>query len=208
MAAELPYLASYKNVEELFKRIKSAKQPDAFTHKFLYDIIGLKSVGDRSLIPLLRLLGFLDSANKPAAEYASLKNDSQASRALANAIRHAYAPLYAANENAHKLPTDQLRGLIAQVSGADSGTTTKILGTLNSILRLADFSEEPKVIVPIVPGLEKTEKKVIDTIQDTSQAPSTKFRPEFHYNIQVHLPANGNEDTYLNIFNALRRVFK
>ena len=34
------------------------------------------------------------------------------------------------------------------------------------------------------------------------------LRTEFHYNIQVHLPANGTEEVYLNIFNALRRVFQ
>ena len=33
------------------------------------------------------------------------------------------------------------------------------------------------------------------------------LRPEFHYNIQIHLPGNGTEETYLNIFNALRRTF-
>jgi len=35
----------------------------------------------------------------------------------------------------------------------------------------------------------------------------TSLRPDFHFNIQIHLPANGTEDTYLNIFNALRRTF-
>jgi hypothetical protein len=37
--------------------------------------------------------------------------------------------------------------------------------------------------------------------------PPTGLRTDFHFNIQVHLPANGTEDTYLNIFNALRRTF-
>ncbi len=34
------------------------------------------------------------------------------------------------------------------------------------------------------------------------------LRPEFHYNLQIHLPSNGNEETYMNIFNAIRKVFK
>jgi hypothetical protein len=34
------------------------------------------------------------------------------------------------------------------------------------------------------------------------------LRPEFHYNIQVHLPSNGTEETYMNIFNAIRKVFE
>lgn len=35
---------------------------------------------------------------------------------------------------------------------------------------------------------------------------STKFHPEFRFNIEVHLPSNGTEETYLNIFTALGRT--
>jgi hypothetical protein len=34
------------------------------------------------------------------------------------------------------------------------------------------------------------------------------LRPDFHYNLKIHLPANGSEEVYLNIFNALRKVFQ
>jgi hypothetical protein len=68
MPTSLPYLPSYKNVAKLFERIREAKQPDAFTHKFLYETIGLKSMADRPLIPLLRTLGFVDGAGKPTPE--------------------------------------------------------------------------------------------------------------------------------------------
>lgn len=62
MATALPMLQTYRNVGTFFERILAAKQPDAFTHKFLYDTIGLKAVGDRPLIAFLRTLGFLDPA--------------------------------------------------------------------------------------------------------------------------------------------------
>ncbi len=69
MAQELPYLPSYKNVRRLFEKIKAAKIPETFTHKFLYDTIGLKSVSDRPLISLLKQLGFLDNGGKPTSRY-------------------------------------------------------------------------------------------------------------------------------------------
>ena len=34
------------------------------------------------------------------------------------------------------------------------------------------------------------------------------LRTEFHYNLQVRLPSNGTEETYLNIFNALSKPFR
>jgi hypothetical protein len=203
MAAELPYLPSYKNVDVLFQKIASAKVPEAFTHKYLYDIIGLKSIGDRALIPLLRTLGFLDGSNKPTEAYAGLKNPSKAPFIIAQALRTAYEPLFAANESAHALNPEQLKGLIAQVAGTDSGVTAKIAGTFNALVKLANFGPSPEEPIDKTKGKEEVEGK-----EPSTKEKSSSLRPEFQYNIQIHLPSNASEETYLNIFNALRRAFK
>src|ERR1700693_3133949 len=103
MAHELPYLSSYKNVGLLFDKIKSPKVPEFFTHKYLYDILGLKSVGDRPLINLLKQLGFLDNGGKPTSRYAALKNDKISGIEIARGIKDAYEPLFDANEKAWSL---------------------------------------------------------------------------------------------------------
>jgi hypothetical protein len=203
MAAELPYLASYKNVSELFQRIASAKQPEVFTTRYLADTLGLKSTGDRALIALLKALGFLDSAGRPTAEYGNLKNQSKAGAAIADGIRHAYEPLYAANENAHDLGASEIKGLVSQVAGSDTGMTTKIVGTFTALVKLGDFVKSNHSTVQ-PNGVEKNQEAI------APEKPQTfgSLRPEFHYNIQVHLPTNADEETYLNIFNALRKAFK
>lgn len=209
MAQELPYLSSYKNVGKLFEKIKSAKIPESFTHKFLYDTLGLRSVGDRPLINLLKQLGFLDNGNKPTPRYAALKNDKIAGIEIARGIKEAYSPLFEANENAHSLDPSELKGLVAQVSGADTGTTTKIVGTLKALLGLADFESEDtlrKDESSFKPEADESTKAKVEKV--ASETLGSGLRPEFHYNIQVHLPSNGSEETYMNIFNALRKVFK
>ena len=110
MATELPYLNSYKNVGTLFDKIATAAKPEAVTQKFLADTLGLKNSTDRPLIAMLRTLGFIDSANKPTADYNLLKNPSKRATALAAAIRRAYKPLFDSNENAYKLSAPDLRG--------------------------------------------------------------------------------------------------
>jgi hypothetical protein len=62
MAAQLPYLASYKNVGVLFEKIATAKVPPKFTYEFLQNTIGLKGTNDRAFIALLRSMGFLDQS--------------------------------------------------------------------------------------------------------------------------------------------------
>ena len=205
MAQELPYLASYKNVATLFQKIDHAKKPETLTTRVLSSTFGLKSTSDRQLIALLKTLGFLDQSGKPTSNYDLLKNSAQAPKAIAAGIRRAYKPLFDSNENAHTLTGEPLRGLIAQVAGADKGMAGKIAGTFNSLTRLADFSGDHEN------AGEETDIEDDEGEEDANENKKTRrggLRPEFHYNIQVHLPANGSEDTYLNIFNAIRKTLK
>ena len=206
MAKELPYLASYKNVGKLFQKIDSAKKPDTLTTRILADTFGLKSTSDRQLIALLKNLGFLDQSGKPTSQYDLLKNPAQASGAIAEGVRKAYGPLFEANERANALSGEALRGLIAQVAGTDKSMASKIAGTFNSLVKLGDFMKPAQ-------SEEGTEDPEEEDHEEQRRDPEEKrqarsLRPEFHYNIQVHLPANGSEETYLNIFNAIRKTFK
>lgn len=206
MAVALPYLSSNKNLETLFAKISSAKIPDKFTHGFLQKTIGLKGTNDRPLIPMLRTLGFIDSSGTPTAAYRQLKNSDTAKAVLAEAIRKAYAPLFEANENAHALSSDKLKGLVAQVAGTDEDMTSRIVRTFAALAKLADFSAESS---------RTDEEEESEGEEERSgesqkrQPPGGKgLRPEFHYNIQIHLPSNATEEVYLNIFNALRKAFQ
>jgi hypothetical protein len=214
MSADLPYLVSYKNVGALFERIAAAKAPDAFTTTYLANTLGLKSTTDRALISLLKALGFIDPSGKPTPEYLALKNPALAPIAIAKAIRHAYAPLFEADEKAQDLESAALKGLIAQTTGADTALIAKIFGTLQALLKNADFSAGKLATRenndPKEPAGGEPERVPPPAPQPLAHAPTTHgtgMRPEFHYNIQIHLPANGTEETYLQIFNAMRRAF-
>jgi hypothetical protein len=208
MASSLPYVVSNKNLETLFTKIGSAKVPDKFTHGFLQQTIGLKGTNDRAYIPLLRTLGFLDQSGTPTATYRQLKNQTAAKAVMAEGIRSAYSPLFESDENAHKLSADKLKGLVAQVAGTDESLTSRIVSTFNALAKLANFEGA----VPEA-GKEPSGADGEDSDEDSKdkerEGPRGKtLRPEFHYNLQIHLPANGTEEVYLNIFNALRRVFQ
>jgi len=206
----LPYLTSYKNVNKFFDGLASAKTPDAVTQKFLQDTLGLRSTGDRPLIPLLRNLGFIDGAGKPTANYNALKNTSKARAAMAGGIRTAYAPLFDANENADKLAQEDLKGLIAQVAGSDKDMTSKIVGTLNALLKRADFTTtaQPDADPDSAPrGPRKAVDAEPSALPTSAPKGAMSQAPDFHYNIQVHLPANATEDVYVSIFAAIRKVF-
>lgn len=216
MAVSLLYLASNKNIETLFSAIQSAKVPDRFTHEFLSTTIGLKGSNDRGMIPLLRTLGFLDQSGAPTTAYRELKNSGTAKQAMANAIRRAYSPLFNANESAHALTNDKLKGLVAQVAGSDDSMTNRIVGTFNALVKLADFSNNTSEKKNEQEFYEMEDENISLDVEFKRPGPklgrgSESGRPlntQFHYNIQVHLPSNATEEVYLNIFNALRKTFQ
>lgn len=204
MAKDLFYLASYKNVDKLFEKIEAAKAPDVFTTRFLADTIGLTSTGDRNLINMLKKMGFLEGSGRPTESYGRLKNKSVAEQAIGEGLRKVYEPLFEANEKANELSPEELKGLIAQITGGEKNIVGQIAYTFKAIAKNADFTAAPK---------PTEDKQDADNDGDKPKSPiptvppSGGMRTDFHFNIQVHLPVNGTEETYLNIFNALRRSF-
>jgi uncharacterized protein DUF5343 len=203
MPVQLPYLSSYKNVPTLFEKIATAKIPDTFHHKFMQDTIGLKSKGDRPLIPFLRSLGFIDHSGKPTQEYSLLKGP-QRRVALADGIRKAYRPLFDADEKAWEHTGEKLRGLVSQVAGSDEDMTARIANTFAAVAKLGDLSGALKN-----DDQKKDRESHDDGAEEHAAGRKLKgLRTEFHYNIQVVLPSNATEDIYLNIFNAIRKTFQ
>jgi hypothetical protein len=152
---------------------------------------------------MLKKMGFIDGTGRPTETYGLLKNKSVAKAAVAGGLRKVYAPLFEANENANELSPEDLKGLIAQISGSEKNIVAQIAYTFNAIAKSADFSQTPG------PDGNKTENNGSEPppIPPVPPIPPAGLRTDFHFNIQVHLPANGTEETYLNIFNALRRTF-
>ena len=73
-------------------------------------------------------------------------------------------------------------------------------------MKLADFSGQGQKTEQVAEDQTNGEEK---KNADEDEIPLGKpLRPEFHYNIQVHLPSNATEEAYLNIFNALRKAFQ
>ena len=101
-----------------------------------------------------------------------------------------------------------------QVAGTDDAMTSRISQTFKALVKAADFEvdladDAGNELESPAPGASG--------VSEASDTPPKKgepagggkgLQPGFHYNIQVHLPSNGSEDVYLNIFNALRKSFQ
>ena len=155
----------------------------------------------------------MDASGKPTANYSTLKNPAKAAATIAEGTKKAFAPLFAANEKAHKLPSDQLKGLIAQVAGSDEEVTRRTAGTFRTLVEVAGVNAFDDSLADVAQeereGVSSSESEAKNAVPPVREAvrEGGKYglRPEFHYNIQIHLPSNANEEKYLSIFNELRR---
>jgi hypothetical protein len=180
LAKDLFYVPSCKNLDKLFEKIEQAKAPEIFTNAFLTDTVGLKSTSDRPLINMLKKMGFLDATGRPTESYGLLKNKSVAKAAIADGLRKVYAPIFEANERANELNPEDLKGLIAQITGGDKNIVKQIAYTFTAIAKNADFTKSAK------PDAGKEGANGGDGSKPpTPPVPPTGLRTDFHFNIQV-----------------------
>src|SRR4051794_30797966 len=99
MAVPSAYLTTVKNVPAIFDALRSASVPNRFSYDFLKQL-GFGSSSDRPMIPVLRTLGFLDDGNKPTDRYRQFKDPNLSKQVLAEALRDAYADVFAVDTSA------------------------------------------------------------------------------------------------------------
>src|ERR1035441_725549 len=88
--------------EAYFDTILAANPPERFSIKFLENL-GFTGTNDRLLVGILKDLGFIDPDGTPQRRYFEFMDPSQSKVVLADAIRQAYAELFAINKKANEL---------------------------------------------------------------------------------------------------------
>jgi len=71
-----PYTVKTGSLKKFFEKIPVVGVPDSVSQKFLYTL-DFRSSNDRSIIPILRFIKFIDSAGVPTNKYASFRDRSR-----------------------------------------------------------------------------------------------------------------------------------
>ena len=180
--------------------MQRAGVPDKFTNEFLQKQLGFTSSSDRPVIPVLKALGFIDDANVPTDRYRAYKDPTDAKRVMAEAVRSAYADVFAADQRADQLSATKLQGILARISGKGDSVTQKMASTFKALADLGDFDA--------VPGQEnpdedqKTPEESPGGVAER-RAPSATG-PILHHDVHVHLPVSTDIAVYDAIFRSLR----
>lgn len=201
MSGQLPYLVSPVSVATALKRIKSAATPEKVTGDFVKTKLQIKGGTGAALIPFFKRVGLIHSDGTPSALYKSFRNLTESEKAIAEALKIGYKPLYEINEYAHDLPDTDLKGAIIQVTGLEkeSRVVGLILSTFKNLRSFANFDE---------PLIEKSQK--VDTEVESPSAGLSKKQNKhpaelgLSYTINLNLPATSD----ISVFNAIFKSLK
>lgn len=193
---DYPYMLSNNKIAPIIRKIQQAARPQKFTIEVLRTL-GFTSTNDRAFIPLFKKLGFLADDGTPTALYDQLKDATSTKYILAVQIKELYSELYAINTEIHKASEADIKGAISRVTGKDAEGVGRIYNTFKTLCGIADFSQA----LPSTPEIKEAENAA-PVSNDTAPV---SFRPnEFHYNIQIHLPATNDISVYNAIFKSLK----
>ncbi len=194
---DYPYMISNNKIAPIIEKIQQAARPQKFTQEVLRNL-GFTSTNDRAFIPLFKKLGFLADDGTPTALYDQLKDVTTTKQILAAQIKDLYAELYAINTEIHRSPESEIKGAISRVTGKDANGVGRIYNTFKTLCGLAEFNQTP-LNVPEQTDVGQTASAPVSSTQTASLSPS-----EFHYNIQIHLPATNDISVYNAIFKSLK----
>tara|TARA_X000000950_G_C13807366_1_gene616177 strand:- start:643 stop:1260 length:618 start_codon:yes stop_codon:yes gene_type:complete len=201
MADTYPYMIANGKISQILDKIKKAAEPSKFTHAFLKQL-GFASTNDRAIIPLLKKLEFLDDDSTPTEKYKDLRDTTRFRYALGEQIKVLYADLYAINTKIHEANEDEIKGAISRVTGKDETSVGRYYATYKTLTDIAEFNE------PIADETEQkpqVEEKQPEQPTPKIQIPQIKSgSPDFHYNIQIHLPATTDIAVYNAIFKSIK----
>ncbi len=202
MALPNAYLVTTKNLEALLNALKSAKAPERFNNKFLTQL-DFTSSNDRLFIGVFKCLGFVDESGTPTKRYFEFLDQTQSGRVLADALKEAYADLFAINVKANEMSVDDVKNKFKTLTlGQKSDNVVGMMAnTFKALAEQADWE------APAATQLQTnvTTPQLEPTKPPQEQPPLHAKGLGLHYNIQIHLPESRDPAVFDAIFQALRR---
>lgn len=206
MSLPTAYLTSFKNTSDILQAMQAAQAPERFTIKFL-EGLGFPSSNDRTIINVLKALGFLDDNGVPTTRYHQYLDQTQSAVVLAQGIRDAYTDLFKVNKTAQNMTTAEVKNKMKTLSVGQftDRVLTQMSGTFTTLVKLADFSGNAAA------GLQEDEPDVehedADEEQDNNGGDRSRSHTRFNglvYNINIHLPESREPAVYDALFKSLK----
>jgi hypothetical protein len=207
--ASFPYMSNPARAKEFIEAIPGMGVPTKVTIQFL-ESVGFKSKNDRAILPVLKVLGFVDNAGVPTETWRNYRNRSQSGGVMAAALRSAYRGLFTTYPDAHRKDNEAIRNYFSSHTAVGEGALKFMVGTFKSLVELADFGAEaparpPKVLEEPEAAWEHDEEPPTDGQRKVKLSRAAGNGVTININIQLQIPDTDKAETYDNFFAALKK---
>ncbi|MBO6562747.1 MAG: DUF5343 domain-containing protein [Nisaea sp.] len=206
--ASLPYVTSPGNIEKALNGIIKAAVPERVSQDFVKTVLGIPGGSGDQMTAFLKKIGFSSSDGKPTELYTKFRNPTSSGKAMAVAIKKAYAPLYVRNEFMHELSDQELLGLVVEETGHahDSNPVKLSVAAISSLKRFADFknssAENNEMPGAAIQGAAKSSNSANSGVSLRKSEASIGLN--LGYTIHLNLPATSDPAVFNAIFKSLK----
>lgn len=206
--AEAPsYTTVPGRIPELLKKVRDTGVPPKATQEWLKSL-GFKSSNDRTLLRVLRQIGFIDANGVPTPAWKRYRGADH-KQVLGRAIVEGYPSLYGMYADAHVRSATELGHVFSTQSDAGKQTIDKTVSTFKALASEAEFdgaAPEAPEGAPQPTQVNATGRPPADT--------SPLLPPPAHFtsagmtvnvNVQLTLPETTDDAVFAAFFKAMRK---
>lgn len=204
---EYAYTKVSGKLKDFLGKIRSLGVPSSLTTRWL-ESIGYKSTNDRTILPVIRQIKFIDDQNVPTDKWVSYRGGNH-KKVLAIGIQEGYPDLFAVYPDAYNRSTEELENYFSTKSTAGKQVISAIATTFKALCELADFSSNSS---------EQIEENKISAAVNVTEKPSTpkhdakeshqgksEFTPKLHIDIQIHISPDATPQQIEQIFESMAK---
>lgn len=187
---------------ELLKKIRDVGVPPKANTGWLGSL-GFKSSNDRSMLNVLRQIGFIDASGTPAPAWKEYRGANH-KEVLGRAVQVGYENLYATYPDAHARSSTDLGHVFSTQTTAGKQATDKMVATFKNLAAQAEFG------AAVATASQSTDASVgevdpaITAPTVVARATNTRAGMTVNINVQLTLPESTNPGVYESFFRAMR----
>jgi len=197
--AQFPYTQNTGSLKKFLEKIPTIGIPDKVTQRFL-ESLGFKSRNDRSIMGVLKHIGFTDESGVPTDTWNKYRNKSRSSIILAESIKNSYSELFSLYSDAHRKDNEAIRDYFSTKTSVGEKALQDIIKTFKALVELANFENIHKKETTDVKEKSEENNHIINKTQI-----ETKSGLTININIELAIPATNDPKTYDLFFSALKK---
>jgi hypothetical protein len=201
--SDVPYTTVPGKIGSLLNKIKSNGVPKKVDTVWL-KAIGFTSSNDKSLLPVLKNIDFVDGGKAPTDRWRKFRG-IDGDIALGEAIRQGYSDLYDFYEDAHDRNTSEIANVFKTKSSAGDQAISKAVSTFKALVAEAKFTPSTQSRSAEL-GTSEQESAPLNPPQTPLRtATASGSTPSLHIDLQVHISPEATVEQIDKIFASMAK---